>query len=97
MGKLRNGLIPTNVSDMSLLLSMNSLSGTIIDLTEDLISILLNLRNLHSGEDYPKRLSLVSGSEFLVGELMKRSSYLKLKSMRNSFRTRHPGKKRNER
>lgn len=62
----------------------------ITDLTEALISIILNLRNLHSGEDYPKRLSLVLVSEFLVGELIKRSSYLKLKSMRNSFRTRQP-------
>jgi len=40
-----------------------------------------------SGEDCLKRLSWVSVSEFLVGELMKRSSYLKLRSVRNSFRT----------
>jgi len=88
-GKLRDGSIPTNGSDMSLLLSMNSLSGTITDLTAAWISIILNLRNSHSGEDYLKRLSSVSVSEFLVGELMKRSSYLKLRSMRNRFRTAH--------
>jgi hypothetical protein len=66
---------------------MNSLSDTITDLTAAWISIILNLRNSRSGEDYLKKLSSVSVSEFLVGELMKHSSFLKLRSRRNSFRT----------
>ncbi|MDO9326748.1 MAG: hypothetical protein Q7T80_17500 [Methanoregula sp.] len=68
-------------------LSMNSLSDTITCIMAALISIISNLRNARIGVDYPKRPLPGSVSVFLVGELMKRSSYLKLKFMRNSFRT----------
>jgi hypothetical protein len=62
-------------------------NGILIDHRTDLFDfIILNQRNLHSRGDYTQRLSSVSTSEFLVGELMKRSSYLKLISMRNRFR-----------
>ena len=53
------------------------------------ISIISNLRNSHSGEDYLKRLSSVSVSECLVGALMKHLSSLKHRSMRNYLRTVH--------
>jgi hypothetical protein len=72
---------------MSLLLSMNSLPGIITDLTAAWISIIVDLRISCSGEDCLKRLSSVSESEFLAGELMIHSSSPKQKVMRNYFTT----------
>lgn len=43
------------------------------DLMEVWISRIWNRQISHSGEDYPKRLSSLLGSEFLAGELMKLS------------------------
>jgi hypothetical protein len=88
-GKLRNGLIYTNGSDVNLFLSMNSFSGTITTLTEVLISIILNLRTLHSGKDYPLiGYPWYLQQSFWVCDLMKSSSYLKQKSITNRIRTR---------
>jgi hypothetical protein len=68
---------------------MNLLSGTTTDHTAVWTSKIWNPLNWPSGEDYHKRLSWALASEFLVGELMKRSRYFKPRSMRNTFKTVH--------
>ena len=79
--------MPTG-SGMYLVLSLDSLSGSISDLTEIQTLNISNLLDARSGEAYLAELSSVSVSEFLIGELIKHSSSPKQILLRYYFGTR---------